>query len=80
MNSEEISEFFCCARRQIQTGEGSVGGWGDGWGCGFDLSPIGVVVRGVELPLPWREGHGRVFYLVRWRGLWQSKSSVHGRF
>jgi len=47
MNSEEISEFFCYAKSQLQTGEGAVGDWGVG-----DLSPIGVVVRGVELPLP----------------------------
>ena len=34
------------------------------------------MVRGVELPLPCREGHWRGFYLVRWRGHWQRKGSV----
>jgi len=46
---------------------------------GWDLTPIGMMVRGVGLPLPYREGHGRGFYLVRWRGHWQSKGSVPGR-
>ena len=35
---------------------------------GWDLTPIGIMVRGVGLPLPCREGHGRGFYIVRWRG------------
>ena len=43
---------------------------------GWDLTPIGMMVSRVELPLPNWEGHGRGFYLVRWRGLWQSKGSV----
>jgi hypothetical protein len=47
--------------------------------CG-DLSQIGVMVRGVELPFPCREGHGRDFYLVRWRGRCQSKGFMVGRF
>lgn len=68
-NFEENSEFvFICGICQIQTGEGGE----------RDLSPIGVVVRGVELPLPCREGYGRDFYLVRWRGHLQSKSSMLG--
>ena len=34
---------------------------------GWDLTPIGIMVRGVALPLPRGEGHGSGFYLVRWR-------------
>ncbi len=45
---------------------------------GWDLTPLGIMVRGVGLPLPCREGHKRGFYLVRWRGHWQSKGSVLG--
>ena len=42
------------------------GGLGSG-SVGWDLTPIGIMVRDFELPLPYREGHGRGFYLVRWR-------------
>jgi hypothetical protein len=34
--------------------ESSLGSENVGW----DLTPIGIMVRGVDLPLPCREGHG----------------------
>jgi|GEM_PF-2830125 len=45
MNSEEISEFFVVLRANSKRGreQSVIGVW--------DLSLIGVVVRGVELPL-----------------------------
>jgi hypothetical protein len=52
--------------------ESSLGSESVGW----DLTPIGMMIRGVELPLPYREGHEGGFYLVRWRGHWQSKGFV----
>ena len=46
--------------------ESSLGSESVGW----DLTPIGMMVRDVELSLPYREGHERGFYLVRWCGHW----------
>ena len=51
--------------RFLDSGESLLGSESMGW----DLSPIGIMVRGFELPLPNWEGHRRGFYLVRWRGL-----------
>jgi hypothetical protein len=52
------------SRRFSDSGQTLLGSESVGW----DLTPIGIMVRGVELPLPSWEGHGGGFYLVRWRG------------
>ena len=61
--------------RFLDLGQSLLGSESVGW----DLTPIGIMVRGVGLPLPCREGHGFGFYLVRWGGRWQSKGSVGRR-